>query len=117
MSNYNIKIDLNKMKDVVFAKVNGRRCVIIPVDGNTEIFVGEKGIYLSMSAIELRNPSQFGDTHIIKPLLGKKAYEAMSEEQRKNIPILGNMAERRASQMEASEIPSASIEVDDDLPA
>ena len=117
MSNYNIKIDLKKMKDVVFAKVNGRKSVIIPVDVNTEIFVGEKGIYLSMSAIELRNPSQFGDTHIIKPQLGKKAYEAMSEEQRKNIPILGNMAERRASQMEASEIPTASIEVDDDLPA
>ena len=117
MSNYNIKIDLKKMKDVVFAKVNGRKSVIIPVDVNTEIFVGEKGIYLSMSAVELRNPNQFGNTHIIKPLLDKKDYEAMSEEQRRNIPILGNMAERRASQMEASEIPSASIEVEDDLPA
>lgn len=117
MSNYNIRIDLKKMKDVIFAKIDGRKCVVIPVDVNPEIFVGEKGIYLSLSAIELRSPSQFGDTHIVKPLLDKKAYEAMSEEQRKNQPILGNMRERRASEMAASDIPAASIDTDDDLPA
>ncbi|MGN1219738.1 MAG: hypothetical protein ACI4TU_02215 [Candidatus Cryptobacteroides sp.] len=117
MSNYNIKIDLKKMKDVVFAKVDGRKSVIIPVDVNSEIFVGDKGIYLNMTAFELRNPSSYGDTHIIKPSVDKKEFEKMSEEQRKNLPILGNMKERRASQMEAAEIPSTSVEIDDDLPA
>ena len=116
MSNFNIRIDLKKMKNVVFAKIDGKKCIVIPVAENPEVFVGEKGIYLSMSAIELRSPSQFGDTHLVNPLLDKKVYECMSDDQRKNLPILGNMRERRASEMAASEIPVASVDIYDDLP-
>lgn len=71
-------------------KTTVKRCLIIPVDDCDGVFLGEKGCYLNMTAIEMREP-RYSDTHCIKPDIPKEQREAMTEEQRKAIPILGGM--------------------------
>lgn len=91
MSNFSIKLDLSKLKDACLATANGRRCVVIPVDANREIFVGKKGIYLNLVAVALKQESQYGDTHFVKGNLDKEAYQALTDDERKALPIVGNM--------------------------
>ena len=114
MENYNIKIDLKKLKEVSYVKIKGRPCVLIPTDVNPELFVGQKGIYLNLAAFALRNPSQFGDTHLVKSSPDKATVDAMTDDQRADIPILGNMRPIKPAEMEADTINPADI--DGDLP-
>lgn len=94
MANYGIKIDLLKVKGAFVRNLKGstatKRCLIIPVDEADGMFLGEKGCYLNMTAIELQNP-QYNDTHGIKPELPKEVREKMSEEELKAIPFIGNL--------------------------
>jgi hypothetical protein len=57
---------------------------------DAELFVGEKGVYLNMVAMEMQEP-KFGDTHYIKVSVDKDRYNSMTEEERKQQPILGGM--------------------------
>ncbi len=126
MANYSIKLDLKKMKEAGLVNIKGkdgrtRKCVVIPTDANREIYVGNKGIYLNLTAIETKEVSKFGDSHFIKGSVDKEAFESMSKEERDSQPILGNMRalERKESKMQAAEISDANISVADgeeDLP-
>lgn len=126
MANYSIKLDLKKMKEAGLVNIKGkdgrtRKCVVIPTDVNHEIYVGNKGIYLNLTAIETKEVSKFGDSHFIKGSIDKEAFESMSKEERDSQPILGNMRaiERKESKMQAAEISDANISVADgeeDLP-
>lgn len=126
MANYSIKLDLKKMKEAGLVNIKGkdgrtRKCVVIPTDVNHEIYVGNKGIYLNLTAIETKEVSKFGDSHFIKGSIDKEAFEALSEEERRNLPILGNMKplERKVQEMQATSIPDAAVSVadeEDDLP-
>lgn len=93
-TNYGIKIDLLKLKGAFMRNLQGKsatkKCIIIPVDDCEGMFLGEKGCYLNMTAIEMQNP-QYSDTHCIKPDIPKEQREAMSEEQRNAIPIIGGL--------------------------
>lgn len=94
MTNYGIRVDLLKLQGAFMRNLQGKaatkRCLIIPVDDCDSIFLGEKGCYLNMTAIEMENP-QFNDTHCIKGDLPKDKREAMTEEQKRALPILGGM--------------------------
>lgn len=94
MANYGIKIDLLKLKGAFMRNLKGsnttKRCIIIPVDDCDGMFLGEKGCYLSMTAIEMREP-KYNDTHCIKVDIPKGQREAMSEEERNAVPILGGL--------------------------
>lgn len=93
MANYNIKTDLLKIAGAFMTNLKGKtatkHCLIIPVD-EAGLYVGEKGVYLNMIAIEMRE-ARFGDTHCIKQSLDKAVYEKLTDEQRNAIPILGGM--------------------------
>jgi hypothetical protein len=52
-------------------KTETKRCLIIPVD-ESGLFVGEKGVYLNMTAIEMENP-KFSETHCVKSHLTKRS--------------------------------------------
>lgn len=103
--NFSIKIDMLKLTGAFMKNLTGKtatkRCLIVPVDDNDCIFLGEKGCYLSLNAYEVSNP-QYGDTHCIKGDLPKEVREAMSEEQRNSQPILGNMRPIRPQQMQVT---------------
>jgi len=95
MANYSIKADLLKLRGAFMMNLKGKtatkRCLCIPVD-DAGLFVGEKGVYLNLTAVEMQEP-KFGDTHFVKVNLDRAAYDALSEEERKAIPILGGLHE------------------------
>jgi len=116
MSNYSIKQDLLKLKGAFVTNLKGKtatkRCLVIPID-DARLFLGQKGVYLNLTAIEMQN-SQYGDTHCIKQSFDKEVYERMTDEERNAQPILGGLRPlKRAEQaIEASNI----VEAEDDLP-
>lgn len=122
-TNYGIKIDLLKLKGAFMRNLQGKsatkKCIIIPVDECDGMFLGEKGCYLNMTAIEMQNP-QYSDTHCIKPDIPKEQREAMTEEQRNAIPIIGGLhaIERQPQQMSVSTTIGADAFApdDEDLP-
>jgi hypothetical protein len=102
-NNYNIRIDLLKLNGAFMRNMTGKtatkRCLIIPVDDNPSVFLGEKGCYLNMVAYETDN-QQYGDTHFVRGDLPKELRERMTDEQRKTVPILGNMRPIKPQQMQ-----------------
>lgn len=94
MSNFSIRLDLLKLQGAFTRNLKGKtatkRCLIIPVDDNDCVFLGEKGCYMNVNAFETRN-NQYGDTHLVKPDIPKEKRERMTEEERNAVPILGNM--------------------------
>lgn len=91
---YAMKVNLTQLTGAFLKELTGRtatkRCIIIPVDDNPSMYVGEKGVYLNIAAFANENP-QYGDTHMLKPNLPKEVREQMTDEQRRQQPILGNM--------------------------
>lgn len=123
MANFSIKADLLKIKGAAIINLKGKtatkRCLVIPVDDGG-LFVGEKGVYLNMTAVEMREP-RYGDTHCVKINLDRDAYNALSEEERRNIPILGGMHEleqkvRTMHVTQTIDVSQAADNPDDDLP-
>lgn len=122
MANYSIKLDLLKLQKSFLTNLKGKtvtkRCLIIPVD-EAGLYVGEKGVYMNLTAIEMREP-KYSETHCIKVSYDKDRYEAMSDEERNALPIIGGMRqlERRAVEMPVTgQVDgSQSIEGYDDLP-
>lgn len=93
MEDFKIKLNLKKLVNTGVMNVKGqtsaKRCVVIPIDDNF-IYEGQNGnLYLNLRAVTLKNPQE--DTHFIKMEVPKAAYEKMTDEHRKNIPIIGNM--------------------------
>lgn len=120
MSNFGIKIDCLKLKGAFMRNLQGKtstkRCLIIPVDDCDGMFLGEKGCYLNLTAIEMQNP-QYSDTHCIKADLPKERRETMSEEDIRNIPILGGMhAIEKKPQTMLVDGTSGNDSFDEDLP-
>lgn len=65
-------------------------CIVIPIEAN-HLVIGEKGLYLNISHIEIKNPApNQKDTHLVKQNMPKPIYDAMTDEERKSQPILGN---------------------------
>ena len=119
MANYSIKTDLLKVKGAFTANIKGKastkRCLCIPIDEDSGLFLGEKGVYLNLTAIELQNP-KYADTHLVKVSYDKDRYEAMTKQEREALPIVGNLRpiERTTTPMPITN--EATIEQDDDLP-
>lgn len=115
--NYGIRIDALKFKNACLRTMQGKtaskRCLIIPVDDNPEMFVGEKGVYISLTGIAMKSVGKYGDTHIVKGNLPEDIYSAMSDEEKQALPIYGQMRPLMRKEMSA---PAMEAEVDDDLP-
>lgn len=122
MSNYSIKIDCLKLKGAFLRNLKGntatKRCLIIPVDDCDGMYLGEKGCYLSLTGIEMQEP-KYSDTHCVKVDIPKEQRDSMTEEQLRNIPIIGGMRaiERKQQAMPVSgTFSSDNFADDDDLP-
>lgn len=120
MGNISIKLNLRQLKHVE-REMKGQgdkmiKCLIIPLEENM-IYQGEKGAYLNLTAIEIKDRSKFTadqkDTHLIKQDVPKDKYEAMSEEQKKSLPIFGNAilwGRQESSPVESSEISNSAVD-------
>lgn len=120
MSSYNINLNLSKLKDSFVAAIKGKtaakKCLCIPLDSDG-VYVGEKGIYLDLSAIETKE-QKFNQSHFIRVRLQKEVYQQLTEEERKQVPIVGNMKvlERPAVQNQEVEAAAvASVKTDDGM--
>lgn len=90
MENYEIKINLLKLEGAqIKMGKDGKNYFFVPVD-EAGIYHNEKSCYLDLIAFENKN-SQYGDTHFLKQSVTKEKYNSMSDEQRKQAPIIGNM--------------------------
>lgn len=123
MTNFSIKTDLLKLKGSFLTNLKGKaatkRCLVIPID-DSNLFVGEKGVYLNLTAIEMRE-ERYGDTHVLKQSFPKDVYQAMTEEERNEQPILGflkPLESAQAKQMQVTRTTDAAtaVEEPDDLP-
>ena len=90
--NYSLKIDVKKLNKAFVRPIQGKsatvECVCIPV---SEFYAGKNGeAYCNIEIVERKQAGQYGDTHFAKQQLEKASYQALSEEQRKAIPILGS---------------------------
>jgi hypothetical protein len=91
MSNISIDLNLRQLKHAIFTTAKGTECILLPIDEN-QFIRGEKGIYLNATGFEIKN--KVGDsknTHLVKQTFKKEVYEKMSDEQKKELPILGNL--------------------------
>lgn len=121
MANFSIKTDLLKLAGAFVTNLKGKtatkQCLVIPVE-DAALFVGKNGVYLNLTAFEMRE-ARYGDTHCVKQSLDKDRYDALSEEERKALPILGGMRQLETKQqtMEVKTTMDASAIADeDDLP-
>ena len=113
MSHYNLRLNLSALPSTFFATIKGRqtekKCLCIPID-EAHLFCGKSGTYLDLTAMEMKEP-KYDSTHYIKAQLPKELYRNLSEEERKNQPILGDM--RPFSLVDA---PVMNASPEDDLP-
>ena len=118
MANYSIKTDLLKVKGAFTTNIKGKtatkRCLCIPVE-DSGLFLGQKGCYLNLTAIEMQNP-QYQDTHCVKVSHDKEVYEKMTEEERKAQPIVGGLHVLERSAPEQMPVNTFYAPEDDDLP-
>ena len=102
MSMINLKLNLRQLKHAMTATASGKRCIVIPIEDN-HLFVGkdEKAIYLDIVGFDF-TPKNAEDksTHLLKQSFPKAVREAMTEEQRKALPILGNAQVGQAERSE-----------------
>ena len=107
MANFSLRIDLLRLKGAFLTTLKGstatKRCLCIPID-DVPLFLGQKGCYLEMTALEVRE-AKYADTHCVKLSLPKEVYESLTQEQRGEIPILGGMHEIKPRQVSESDFP------------
>jgi len=95
MSNISGKLNLMQLKAAI-RKMTGKDgllidCVVLPIEAN-HFFWGEKGIYLDLTAFELKEKKGDNkDTHLVKQSLPKEIYDSLTDEQKKELPIIGNL--------------------------
>ncbi len=93
--NKNIKINLTAFAGVGTINLTGKsgqlkKCLVIPIEEN-HLYEGEKGIYADFIAWEMREKKENGATHLIKQSLPKEARDGMSEEEKRALPIFGDL--------------------------
>jgi len=117
--NYNLSLDLCKLRDSGLATLRGRRCIIIPLEAN---HVREKDgrAYVPVTMWERTNretgepePSENGSTHYLRLSEPKEAREAMTAEERRLIPYVGNAFPAVPRAEAARELPVSDGDVDD----
>ena len=99
--NLAIKVNLTKIPGAHFIDLPGKngptKCIVMPVE-NCNLFVGEKGVYLDLSAFQYKE-QKFDDSHFVKQSIGKDAYAAMTKEQQDALPIIGGVKPIQPKQM------------------
>lgn len=129
MANISIKLNLKQLKhlETELTRKDGTKvkCLVVPIAENM-LYEGEKGTYINLTAIEIKNKvGDSKDTHLIKQDIPKDKYEAMTDEERKGFPVLGNaiywggFREKEAvvsQEITQDEMTNFSNEEHDDLP-
>ena len=106
MTNYNIEIDLLKLKGARVADAEGEHGVFVPINNqigtvsdafqvwsqltNRLIWQRRQGVILKVTALGMSSMDR-GQSHLIKPHISKEVFERLTEEQLKKMPWIGNI--------------------------
>jgi len=111
-------LQLHAVRKMITGKLGAVECLVIPIEKN-KLFVGEKGIYLDLIAFEIdptKRSTESKDTHLVKQSFSKEVREAMSEDELKSMPIIGNF-QVWSGQVESEPVSSNVVQDEaDDLP-
>lgn len=119
MSKLGLKLNLLAFKNAAVLNCKGKtatkRCIVIPVEDN-DFYETEKGVYCSLVAFEATLSD--GKSHLIKPSIKKEVLDKMTDEQRKAIPIVGDIKPFGVVDASIANPDGISIEAEgsDDLP-
>ena len=129
MGNFQGKLNFLKFKNSCVISVKGKtgekKGVFVPIEDNglfvtTDENNKAKGAYFNFAVFENKYVGKYGDTHMIKQSIDKDTRSKMSDEEKRAIPILGNMKPmelQNASQaVDTPVAPVAHEEEDDSLP-
>lgn len=108
-------LNLFVQKKMMPGKTGQVECLIIPIELN-KLFVGEKGVYLDIVAFEIKEPKEGQSSHLIKQSFSREEREKMTDEQLKNVPILGNLNVNNRPAEPEPVSSTKTLEIDDDLP-
>ena len=115
--NYFVKINLLKLKGAAVVNIAGKtakkKCLVIPID-DSGLFPGEKGVYADITAWEMRE-ARGKDSHLLRQNFPREMYDAMTEEERNALPILGSARPVTAKEPPATDSINAS-DIEEDLP-
>jgi hypothetical protein len=95
MSNFTTNTNLLKLKNAFVKKMKNKKgemidVVIIPIAMNN-LFMSDKGVYLEQQGFELKErKADAKETHLLKQSLPKAIYNTLTDEQKKDMPLLGN---------------------------
>ena len=109
MSNQQISLRLTALKNAGIANLqNAQRevieCLVIPIKDNY-LYKNDKGdIYINLAAFE-SDRLKDGKTHLIKQSLPKEVREHMTDDERRSMPIIGDV---KPIGVEKRELPSYS---------
>jgi hypothetical protein len=98
---FTAKLNLRQLVHSQMTTPKGNKVLVIPIAENN-LFEGEKGLYLDLVGFERKEVKEGEDTHLIKQSFSKEKLAAMTDEQKKALPILGN-ARLSAGQRSESE--------------
>lgn len=84
---------LNRVGRITLNDRNGNKvdCLAIPIELNNLSVSNSNEIYLNLVGWE-SDKLKDGQTHLLKQSLSKEIVERMSEDDKKNMPIMGNVA-------------------------
>jgi hypothetical protein len=100
-NNLNVKVNLQNLVCACRfekGKDGPVECLIVPLEAN-HLFKGEKGVYLDLTGFELKEKKD-GRTHLLKQHMPKEVFEAMSDEEKRATPIMGDVSEWKHSDAE-----------------
>lgn len=90
-----MSLDLAKIRGAYvkdFQTISGqKKCVVIPIEEN-DIWVSKKEDMAIINLILFPSKAE-GKTHIVQQYINKEKYLAMTEEEKKSVPIIGTCAD------------------------
>lgn len=110
MNNISMSLDLMRFKNAGISTLTSsktgkaKRCVIIPIEDN-DLTINEYGIPVNL--IGFPYDGKETQTHLIKQSFTKEKRDAMTEEQKKSLPILGCVWKQKEYTPETSDSYSA----------
>lgn len=117
MSNLSINLNLLKFKSCGVMSLTGKtgtkRCIVIPIEDN-HLVEGEKGVYANFVGWETDKLTD-NRTHMVKQSFNKDVFEKMTDDDKKNQPIFGDIRPMGAKAT-GEETYSAPAKEDESLP-
>lgn len=86
---FTAKLNLRQLTHSLMTTPKGSKVIVIPIAENN-LYEGEKGLYLDLVAFEKKEVKEGEDTHLLKQSFSKEKLSAMTDEQKRALPILGN---------------------------